>query len=105
MKRALQAILIAGEEAKEDVLSGRKNITIREGYRDYTNGPVLIGCHLLNWATMKKITAVSHRTLDQVWPWQFNADGFETQTDMLNGLREFYSDIDWDSEVTVVEWK
>ncbi len=34
IKRPLQAILIAGTKMKEDVLYGRKKITIREGDRD-----------------------------------------------------------------------
>jgi len=105
MKRALQAILIAGEKMKEDVLSGKKKITIREGYRDYTKGPVLIGCHLLDWATMKNIISVTYKTLDDVTSKEYEADGFKSKGSMFLGLRKFYPDIEWNSPVTVIEWE
>ena len=105
MKRALQAILIAGEEMKNDVLSGKKRITIREGHRDYTEGPVLIGCHLLDWATMKYIKSVKHKKLFQVSPREYREDGFDTKAEMLMGLSKFYPKINWESEVTVIEWE
>ncbi len=105
MKRALQGILIAGDRLKEDVLTGKKKITIREGHRDYTEGPVLIGCHLLNWATMRNITSVTHKKLSEVQPREYKADGFDTKADMLMGLAQFYPQINWDSKVTVIEWE
>lgn len=104
MKRALQAILIAGDVAKADVLYGRKKITIREGYRDYVLGPVLIGCHILSWATMRNITRVQHKTLKEVTVEEYEADGFKTRGDMIKGLKEFYPDINFDSPITIIEW-
>jgi hypothetical protein len=104
MKRALQAILIAGEEMKF-VLANRKKITIREGHRDYTLGPVLIGCNQIDWATMREITVVKHCTLVEVTPEEYQADGFETKSEMLNGLAQFYPDINWESPVTVIKWE
>lgn len=105
MKRALQAILIAGEEMKADVLSDLKRITIREGVRDYTPGPVLIGCHQLNWATMKNIIDVKYYKLIDVPVQDYKDDGFETRTDMFKGLQNFYPNLTMDSEVTVVKWE
>ena len=105
MKRALQAILIAGEEMKQDVLNNTKQITIREGHRDYTNGPVLIGCHELNWSTMREIVDVRYCTLREVPRIDYEADGFETQSEMLDCLAQFYPHINWDSEVTIVRWR
>lgn len=104
MKRALQAILIAGEQAKNDVLNGTKIITIREGHRDYTNGPVLIGCHILNWATMKNIVRVELTTLKNVSLDDIMKDGFVDHNNALNQLRKFYPNMTMDSEVSVVEW-
>ena len=105
MKRALQAILIAGEEMKFDVLADRKQITIREGHRDYTNGPVLLGCPNIDWSTMREIVDVRHTMLRGVTEEEYKADGFETKSDMLMALSEFYPHINWDSDVTVVKWK
>lgn len=105
MKRALQAILIAGEEMKFDVLANRKKITIREGHRTYSVGPVLLGCHELDWATMRNIVDVRHTTLVEVTQEEYQADGFETKSEMLNGLAQFYPDINWESPVTVIRWE
>jgi hypothetical protein len=105
MKRALQAILIAGEEMKFDVLNGSKNITIREGHRNYTNGPVLIGCNYRDWATMREIVDVRHTILRDITEEEYKSDGFETKSDMLVELSKFYPNINWDSEVTVIRWK
>lgn len=104
MKKPLQAILIAGEEMKGDVLEGRKKITIREGHREYAEGPVLIGCHLLNWATMKQVKSVRHTTIRELADDECKDDGFKDQEDTLYGLRKFYPQMDMDSAVTVVRW-
>ena len=104
MKRALQAILIAGEKMRDDVFSGRKEITVREGHRDYTLGPVLIGCYELNWATMRQIVAVQHTYLGTVSKEDLQADGFEDWTDAVRGLMEYYPDISLTSPVTVIKW-
>lgn len=105
MARALQAILIAGEKMKEEVLNDTKLITIREGHRDYTEGPVLIGCNKLNWATMRHITSVRYTTLQEVTRDEYMADGFETKSELLTVLSKFYPDINWESPVTIITWK
>ncbi len=105
MKRALRAILIAGEEMKADVLEGKKKITIREGRRDYSNGPVLIGCHVLNWATMREITSVTYATLKNVPEEDYRDDGFDSKADMLMALSKFYPNVNWDSLVTIIRWE
>lgn len=105
MKRALQAILIAGEEMKQDVLDGKKKITIREGRRDYSDGPVLIGCHELNWATMREISNVRYASLKDVPEEDYRDDGFDSKADMLMALSKFYPDINWDSPVTIIRWE
>jgi hypothetical protein len=104
-KRALQAILIAGEPMRDAVLNGTKKITIREGHRNYTLGPVMIGCHLLNWATLRQIIRVDWKTLKEVTSEEMVADGFKTQKGMLSGLKKFYPEITLDSPITVIEWE
>ena len=105
MKRALQAILIAGYSMKEDVLYNRKKITIREGHRNYTPGPVLLGCHLLSWATMRNIVSVKHTTLEEITTGEYQEDGFKNRRDLLEGLRKFYPNLNLDSPVTVIRWE
>jgi len=104
MKRALQAMLIAGEEQKEAVLLDNKTITIREGHRDYTPGPVMIGCHILDWAVLREIVSVRHANVSSVTVQEFTDDGFKSYNDMLESLRRFYPDLQFDSPVTVIRW-
>jgi hypothetical protein len=104
-KRALQALLIAGTKMRDEVLDGLKKITIREGHRNYTLGPVMIGCHLLSWATLRTITKIQWKLLKEVTDEEMFADGFISQDDMMAGLRQFYPNIGLDSPVTVVEWE
>ena len=105
MKRALQGLLIAGERMKNDVLSGVKKITIREGYRDYTKGPVLIGCHILNWVTMKNIIRVERTKLSDINIEDIEKDGFIDHIHALGVLKKFYPNMTLNSDVTVIEWE
>ena len=67
MKRALQAILIAPDsKVRLAIMLGEKKVTIREGHRDYTVGPVMVCCHLVPWAIMATITSVRHTEVIEV---------------------------------------
>lgn len=105
-KRPLMGLLVAGEENKESVLAGFKTITIREGWRDYHTGDkVLIGCHLLNWATLAKVTSVNFYVLKDIPLKDLQDDGFPTLEDALLSLSAYYQNINEDSPVTVIRWK
>lgn len=104
-KRALQALLIAGTKMRDEVLDGLKKITIREGHRNYTLGPVMIGCHLLSWATLRTITKIQWKLLKEVTEAEMKADGFKTLKGMITGLKQFYPDITAESPVTIIEWE
>lgn len=90
---------------EEDVHYNRKKITIREGHRDYTNGPVMIGCHLLDWCVMRKIIDVRHTTLKEVTPEEYQNDGFTDKDILIHKLKQFYPAIGWASPVTIVRWE
>lgn len=104
MKRALQAILIAGQDMAESVILGDKKITIREGTRDYSNGPVMIGCHELNWAVLADIHRVSYGTLQDIPIEDIHDDGFDSHDEALAALQAYYPDLELDSPMTVVRW-
>jgi hypothetical protein len=104
MKRALQGLLVAGPDLRDKVRQDKKLITIREGHRDYSTGPVLIGCPILDWVEVRVIDEVRHTTLDMVTEEEFNADGFKDQEDMLDSLIEYYPDLTMESEVTIIRW-
>lgn len=105
MKRALQAILVRGHESHVAVDRGEKKITIRNGHRNYTEGPVLLGCHYANWATLANITEVRHLILKQATQEELNDDGYENLEHAIEGLKQFYPDIDENSPITIVRWE
>lgn len=104
MQRALQAILVAGALQQAAVTSGAKKLTIRYGHRNYTKGPVLIGCHLRNWAHLAQLVSVRHTTLEQVTDAERCEDGYDSVAAMLVDLRRYYPDIRPESPVTVLRW-
>lgn len=106
MKQPLQALLIAPDETmRANILTGLKRITIREGHRDYREGPTMVCCHLEPWAVQVYITKVSHRTLAEVSEAEWEADGFRSQENMLDEMRQYYPTMTLDSPVTVIRWE
>jgi hypothetical protein len=105
MKRALQAILIApNSKMRLDILQELKQVTIREGHRDYTCGPAMICCHIDPWAVMVDITSVRHTVLNDLEKDELKEDGFTDHQHALESLKSFYPNLTEDSEVTVVRW-
>ncbi len=105
MEQPLYAILIAQDpEMRENILSGKKQITIREGHRGYKTGPAIVCSYLEPWAVMVDITDVRYCTLGDVMEEEYKADGFNSQEELLSGLRKFYPQIEYTSPVTVVKW-
>ena len=99
-------ILIAPDDRmRNNILSGAKKITIREGHRDYKPGQAMICCHLEVWAVMVDITSVDHCTLAEITLEEWEADGFTSQRDLLQGMRRFYPGLRLDSLVTVLRWE
>jgi hypothetical protein len=105
MKPALQAILISPDSlVRLAIMLGKKKITIREGHRDYHEGPVMICCHIDPWAVMATITSVRHTTLAEVTREEYTADGYSSQVQMLEDLRQYYPNMTMESDVTVISW-
>lgn len=99
----MRALVIA-KEWKDAVISGKKQITIREGARDYRNGPVLLGCNIENWIVMADIVDVRICPLALISEDEYKADGFLSRKELLAKLRTYYSDISDTSAVTVIRW-
>ena len=102
----LQALLIAPDEVMRfHILAEIKQITIREGWRDYQVGrPVMLCCQIEPWCVMADIVEVRHCTLAAVTYTEMAADSFPTYVELLEGMRRFYPDMDLDSPVTVIRW-
>jgi len=102
-KAPLQALRMAGK--KDEIFAGTKKITIRAGQRDYKEGKVMIGDEKECWCILKTITKVQWKSLKEVTKAEMIADGFKTPKSMLNGLKKFYSDMEFHMPVTVIEWE
>ncbi len=102
----LLALLVAPDEAMRFyILAEIKQITIREGWRDYQVGrPVMLCCEKEPWCVMADIVEVRHCTLSGVTYKEMAADGFQTYEDLIEGMRHFYPDMNLDSPVTVIRW-
>ncbi len=103
----LLALLIAPDEAmRQDIIAETKQITIREGWRDYqVDRLVMLCCQIEPWCVMADIAEVRHCTLSEVTQEEMEADGFQTPAEMLEGMRRFYPDMYWGSPVTVIRWE
>ncbi len=105
MKAPLQAIEIAPDpQIRLDIILGKKKITIREGHRDYREGPVMLCTHIFPWAVKTTITSVRHTTVAEVTEDEFWADGYGTRMEMLKDLKKFYPSLSMKSAVTVICW-
>lgn len=108
-KRPLVSLLMA-ECFFSSIFNGEKTITIREGWRDYHVGEKVVLCRTgtlddVGWATMAKITKVSHCFLKEVPIQDLNDDGMATLEDAVQSLGEYYENINEKSMVTVIRWE
>jgi hypothetical protein len=88
-----------------EVITGEKRISIRTDHRDYeVGGHMLIGCHKANWAILATCTEVRHTRMNEITSREAHDDGFDTVEDLFRKLREFYPNLEWDSNMTVVRW-
>ena len=105
VRKPLYALLVSPDQnMRDNIVSGKKKITIREGYRDYKSGPVMLCCHLDPWVVMADITSVKYCNVSEVTTEELKADGFTSKRNLLEGLRNFYPSLNWDSPVTVIRW-
>jgi len=105
MNRALRGLIMADEEMIQATFDGRKKITIREGHRDYSPGPVLISDKDLTKTTIKHIVNVRHTTIAELEKEELNDDGYDDWISAVNCLSQWYPKINWNSEVTVIRWE
>ncbi len=87
------------------VREGDKNITIRKGRRDIHLGPLILE------ATVDPHTFVNVEVWKVLWKRfadvsleDIQSDGGTDHESFLKEMQEFYPDMDWQDEVTVIEW-
>ncbi|MEK7546465.1 MAG: ASCH domain-containing protein [Patescibacteria group bacterium] len=103
MHRALQALLFAPDVALwSDIILKRRTATIREGHRDYRQGPVMLCCHIASACVMAEVGEVLHCRLDEVSDLKLRQAGYESCEELLAGMRRFYPKIQPGAGVTVI---
>ena len=105
MKHPSQAIFISTRDSeRQEILEGKKNLTIREGFRNYVNGHCILCCHRNPWAVLCDITSVKHVCLIELTLEECRAEGFEDCNAAMEGLGKFYPNLVMDSPMTVIRW-
>lgn len=105
LKRPLAAILFA-PQFHAAIENGEKQITIREGRRDYQVGEtVMLCCHVAGWCRMGTVTGVGFAELRDVPIESLQADGFSGYEDALVVMNQFYPELTLDSVVTVINFE
>ena len=107
MKRPVQALEIADNpEILLSIMLKKKQISVREGLRDYVPGKLIIYTFKDSCISIQvDITNVRHTTLAEITPEEMLADGYNSTEEMLNDLKShYYPDITLDSPMTVISW-
>lgn len=105
MREAMYGLLIAGDKDREMILSGEKTVSIRTGFRRYKpDTTIMLGCHWKSWAVLATVTKVRYCILKDVTPEEVRKEGFGNLNELFSDLKQYYSDINWESQVTVIEW-
>ena len=104
--RPFAALLISPDpDDRQAILAGDKAITIRAGHRDYQAGDkVMLCCHVDPWAVLTTVVSVRHTSLAEVGPLEWEADGFDSHEDMVEGLERYYGPMFPQQNVTVIRW-
>lgn len=89
---------------RERVLSGEKEVVILAGFRPYKERTAMICSEKGSFAVRVDITSVHHCPTKDVTQAEWDADGYLSQNDLLQGLREHDESQTLGSPVTVIRW-
>ena len=105
MKNPLYALLISPDkEDRAKILSGAITCSIREGYRDYRVGPVMLCCHRYCWSVLADITEVRAIGFEKLTPEEVAAAGYKPPAELLEKMKRFYPNVTNMSAITVIRW-
>ncbi len=89
----------------EDILSGKKRMTIRYGRKYRVRPGNVVFLTVGNTPIARaKITSVQVKQLGRLTPAEIRMEGYRSFEDLLSNLRRHYPDIRKDSYVTVIKW-
>lgn len=106
-ERPMFALLVRpDDELRKDIISGRVTVAIRKGYRNYASDhELMLCCHREPWAVLANIVEVSLLRQYAISQKDIEAAGYRTREEMVRKLREYYTDIEWDTPLTVIRWE
>jgi len=87
---------------------GDKQLTIRNGIRDFDPGDQLklVDTNDPNKTLEREITQVLKFSKSALIPLEYiQADGFDDFSDMVNQMKDFYPDFNGTSPVTIICWE
>ena len=99
----IQTLMMA--EGVFDRLEEGKMCTIRNGIRDIKKDLLFLESVEEHRKQLVNVVGVIHCQLQNVPQEYIHNDGFVDKEDMLNQMRNFYPDIQYESIVTVVEFE
>lgn len=86
------------------VLAGCKTYTIRRGHRTFDKSIHIHSIGRPDWLACI-VNSYVHTILADVPFKVLEAEGYRSFRESLDTLRVFYPELDWDSEVTIVEFR
>ena len=98
----MQKLMLA--EGVFDNLENNKGVTIRKGRRNILLGELLFESVEHQREAIVNVSSVEYCALEDVPNEDVWNDGFEDQIDMYHGMKQFYPDIEMNTEVTIVRF-
>lgn len=85
--------------------NGEKQMTIRDGKREYFIGDnIVLYCGLTSWAVDAVVTGVTHANVMTVSAEHLDRYGVKGQRELLEALRIHYPTIQFQTNVTIIEF-
>lgn len=81
-----------------------KRVTIRKGRKNYPIGHACFISAELGRIAEIKIIRIEYVKLGNIYEIDIKDDGFKDWNDAFNGLKQYYPDLSWDDELTVVKF-
>jgi hypothetical protein len=87
------------------IRSGRKKITFRAGRRKFRPGEMVEGECAEGVTLSLRITGCETKPLREVTEEEARADLFESKEVVLEGMRKFYPEMNWDTEISLIRFE
>ena len=87
------------------IRSGRKKITFRAGRRGFRPGEIVDGRCAEGVILPLRITSCETKALKDVTEEEARADLFESREVVLEGMRKFYPEMTWETEISLIRFE